>query len=291
MVLLGAAGEVRQALGVVDAPVLPRSANKPLQAVAMLELGWDPTDEQLALAAASHQGEPVHVDVVRSTLASAGLDERALQCPPDYPLSQDATDDVVRAGRGRERVLMNCSGKHAGMVATCVAAGWDVAGYRDLHSPLQQHVTATIERLAGEPVRHVAVDGCGAPQHALTLTGLARAFQRVVEAAEGTPERRVADAVRRHPHLVGGTDHPTTAVLQTVPGLLAKNGAEGVYGAALPGVGAVGLKIEDGAWRAAPVALVAALRLLGVDVGGLTAVGEPPVLGGGDAVGVLRATF
>jgi len=224
-------------------------------------------------------------------LAAAGLSEDALQCPPDYPNSPDAADDLVRAGGRRTRVLMNCSGKHAAMLATCVARGWDPHTYRDPDHPLQRHITATIERLAGEPVPHVVVDGCGAPQHALTLTGLARAFQRLVDAPAGTPQRRVADAARRHPHLVGGTGHPTSVVMQVVPGLLAKNGAEGVYGAALPGVGALALKVEDGAWRASPVALVAALRRLGVDVGGLSAVGEPPVLGGGEPVGVLRSAL
>lgn len=286
VVVLDAAGTVAAAWGDVTRPVLPRSANKPLQAVGLLACGWDPADEPLALAVASHSGEPRHIAVVRAVLAAAGLDETALQCPPDYPLSEDATDDVVRLGGGRARVLMNCSGKHAGMLAACVRNGWDTAAYRDPSSPLQQAVQAALERLAGEAVTHVAVDGCGAAQHALTLPGLARAFLALVHAAPGSAERRVADAARRHPDLVGGTGRDVTTLMQRVPDLLAKDGAEGVFAAALPGVGAVAVKVEDGAARAAPVALAAALGRLGVR--GLDDVAQPPVRGGGEVVGVLR---
>ena len=291
MVVLGPDGAARHALGDVETPVLPRSTNKPLQAVALLEQGWDADDAALAVAVASHSGEPRHLDVVRSVLARAGLDESALQCPPQLPLGAAAAQQLLRTGGSPSPLTMNCSGKHAGMLAACVASGGDPAAYRDPASPVQQAVARTVERLAGEPVTAVVVDGCGAPQHALSLTGVARAFLRLVDAAPGTAERRVADAARRHPELVGGTGREVTALMHGVPGLLAKDGAEGVYGAAVPGVGAVALKIEDGAWRAAPVAAVAALRLLGVDVGGLDAVGRPPVLGGGEPVGGLRPAF
>jgi L-asparaginase II len=146
-------------------------------------------------------------------------------------------------------------------------------------------------------VTHIAADGCGAPQHALTLPGLARAFLALVEAAPGSTERRVADAARCHPELVGGTGREVTRGMRAVPGLLAKDGAEGVYAAALPGVGAVAVKIEDGAWRAATVALVGALRLLGVtdraevDADVLDRLAHPPVRGGGVVVGELRPAF
>jgi L-asparaginase II len=276
-------------------PVLPRSSNKPLQAVGLLECGWDPEDAQLVLAVASHSGEPRHVEVVRSTLAAAGLDEAALQCPPDLPLGPAAAEAVLAEGRGRERVLMNCSGKHAGMLAACVALGQDPATYLDPSGPVQRALTAAVQRLAGEPVPHVAVDGCGAPQHALTLAGLARSVLALVEAAPGTHERRVADAVRDSPDLLGGTGRDVTALVRAVPGLVAKDGAEGVYVAALPGRGAVALKVEDGAGRAAAVAVVAALRHLGlgpdVDEAALERLGRPQVLGGGAPVGDLRAVF
>jgi L-asparaginase II len=297
VVLLDALGAVLSARGGVDVPVLPRSSNKPLQAVGLLACGWDPDDAQLTLAVASHNGEPAHVAVVRSTLAAAGLDESALQCPPDLPLGPAAAEAVLAEGRGRERILMNCSGKHAGMLGACAVLGADPAGYRDPASPVQRVLHDAVERLAGERVTHVAVDGCGAPQHALTLTGLARAFLALVDAPAGSPERRVADAVRRHPDLLGGTDRDVTRVARAVPGLLVKDGAEGVYAAALPGVGAVALKVEDGATRAATVALVAALGQLGVgaadgppaDAAELARLAAPALLGGGEPVGALRA--
>ena len=294
VVLLDDDGRVRERVGEVDVPVLPRSSSKPLQALGLVTAGWDPPDDQLALAVASHSGEPVHLDVVLAVLASVGLDEAALQTPPMLPLSEPAAHALLAAeGRGTP-LTMNCSGKHAGMLAACAARGWDPDRYLDPTSPLQQHLTAEIERLAGERVAAVVVDGCGAPQHALTLTALARAFRRIVEAAPGTPERRVADAARARPDLVGGTDREVTRVMRAVPGLLAKDGAEGVYAAALPGVGALALKVEDGSGRAAPVALAAALqrlgvdRLDGVDAEELERLAHPPVRGGGEVVGELR---
>jgi L-asparaginase II len=285
-------GTTALALGDVDAPLLPRSSNKPLQAVGLLECGWVPDDEQLTLAVASHSGEPVHLDVVRRTLADAGLDEGALRCPPMLPLSESAAHALLRSGAEPSPLTMNCSGKHAGMLAACVANGWPLESYLDADHPVQKALTAAVERLAGQPVAHVAVDGCGAPQHGLTLRGLARAFAALVDAAPGTPDRRVADAARAHPELLGGTGREVTAAACAVPGLLAKDGAEGVYAAASPALGSIALKVDDGAWRAAPVLLAAALRVLGAPTSpALTALERPPVLGRGAVVGELRPTF
>jgi L-asparaginase II len=285
-------GSAVLALGDVDAAVLPRSANKPLQATGLLELGWDPTGPQLVLAVASHSGEQQHLEVVRRVLADVGLDESALQCPPLLPLSDDAAHALLRAGGSATPLTMNCSGKHAGMLATCVVNGWPVDSYLDPVHPLQRALTATIERLAGERVAHVAVDGCGAPQHGLTLRGLARAFATMAAAEPGTPERRTADAVRAHPELLGGTGREVTTVVRAVPGLVAKDGAEGVYAAAAPDLGSVALKVEDGTWRAAPVLLAAALRTLGAPPSPeLRALERPAVRGRGEVVGELRPTF
>ena len=275
------------ALGEVDRPVFPRSSNKPLQAVALLEAGWSPPDGQcLALATASHSGEPHHLEVVRRTLAAAGLDEGALRCPPMLPLSEPAASALLAAGGTASRLTMNCSGKHAAMLATCVARGEPTEGYLDPGHPLQTAIGATLERLAGEPVRHVAVDGCGAPQHALTLRGLARAFSAV--ATSDGACRRTAAAMTDFPQLVGGTGREVTDVMAGVPGLVAKDGAEGVFAAALPDGAAVALKVADGAARAAVPVLVAALQALGVEADVLTRLARPPVLGGGLPVGELR---
>jgi L-asparaginase II len=214
------------------------------------------------------------------------LPEAVLGCPPDLPLDERAAHDVLRAGGGRTPLAMNCSGKHAAMLRVCAARGWSLEGYLDPAHPLQEAVRATVEELAGEPVRHVAVDGCGAPQHALTLTGLAQAYAGLVTGhGDG---RRVADAMRAHPWHVGGTGRDVTRLMAGVPGLLAKDGAEGVYAAALPDGSAVAVKVHDGAARARTPVLVAALRVLGVDAPVLDELATTPVLGGGRPVGEVR---
>ncbi len=281
-------GSVALSLGDVDRPWYPRSANKPLQAVGLLDAGWQPASEQqVALACASHSGEEQHLAVVREVLAPLGED--ALGCPPQLPLDEAAAHALLAAGGGPTRLHMNCSGKHAAMLATCRARGWPTEGYLDPAAPVQAAVQAALERLAGEPVRAVAVDGCGAPQHALTLPGLARAFAALATAGPGTSERRVAEAVRAHPELVGGTGRDVTRLVRAVPGLVVKDGAEGVYAAALPDGSALALKVADGAKRAAQVAVVAGLVALGVDADAVADLAVQPVLGGGRPVGEVRA--
>ncbi|CAM3759608.1 asparaginase [Nocardioides zeicaulis] len=296
LVALGADGSVDWSVGAVDVPVLPRSSNKPVQALAMVEHGLDLPDDLLALACASHSGEPFHVEGVRRILAGAGLDESALQTPADYPLDDGAREDVLRAGGTRAPVLMNCSGKHAAMLATCVVNGWDTATYLDPQHPLQQAVLATFSRLTGEPVDTVAIDGCGAPLLSTSLVGLARAFATLASAGGG-PERRVAEAIRRHPELVSGTTRDELALHRAVPGLIGKAGAESCYAVALPDGRAWALKTDDGAPRVRPVLMAEALRrsgLLeedGVDAEAVEATGRHTLLGGGRPVGEIRAAF
>ena len=251
IVALAADGSVDWSVGEVVAPVLPRSSNKPIQALAMVELGLDLPADLLALACASHSGEPFHVEGVRRTLASAGLDESALQTPPDYPLDDDAREAVIRDGGTRSPVLMNCSGKHAAMLATCVVRGWDTATYLDPEHPLQLAILETFTRLTGEPVTTVAVDGCGAPLLSTSLTGLARAFAALATATDG-PQHRVAEAIRQHPEFVSGTTRDELALHRAVPGLIGKAGAESCYAVALPDGRAWALKTDDGAAARAP---------------------------------------
>jgi L-asparaginase II len=281
---LGPDGSTVLALGDVDRPVFPRSSNKPLQAAGLLASGWVPADEeQVALATASHSGEPEHVAVVRRMLAEAGLPESALGCPPMLPLSEPEAHALLARGEQATPLTMNCSGKHAAMLGCCVANGWDVEGVLDPSHPVQAAVQRHLEELAGERVLHVAVDGCGAPQHALSLRGLARAFTSLMRS-----EPRVLAAMREHPHLVGGTGRDVTALMQGIPGLVAKDGAEGVYAVALADGSAVALKVEDGAGRARTPILVAALRRLGVTGPVLDELASTPVLGGGRVVGETR---
>jgi L-asparaginase II len=288
VVVLGSDGSVLAAAGDVTAPIFPRSSNKPMQVVAMLRAGLVLEPASLSLAAGSHGGEPFHIDRVRAMLAGGGLSEADLRCPPDYPLNEAARTDVIRAGHDKARVFMNCSGKHAAMLLTCVAAGWPLDDYRAADHPLQRACASTIEELAGEPVRAVGVDGCGAAVMALSLTGLARAFLRVASAPAG-PEREVADAMQAFPELMSGTGREDARLMRGLPGLLCKVGAEGVHAAALPGVGAVAVKIDDGANRARDVVVAAALRRLGLDAPVLDELSEPVVLGGGVPVGAVRA--
>lgn len=271
----------------------PRSANKPMQAVAMLRsglaVGHGLTDDaDLALACASHSGEPVHVARVRSMLAAGGLSEDDLGCPPQLPIDDVAAHAVLAAGGGPARVLMNCSGKHAAMLRTCQVAGWPTEGYLDPAHPLQLEVRRVVEELSGEPVTETGVDGCGAPLFAITLIGVARSFRALVTAAPGSPERQVADAMRAHPLLVAGQARDDTRLMAAVPGLLMKGGAEGVHAAALADGSAVALKIDDGNTRARMPVMVAALRALGVDAPEFDRWATSPVLGGGRDVGAVR---
>ena len=291
LVVLDAAGAVLASAGDPTRPILPRSSNKPMQAVGMLRCGLELGPEDLAVAAASHSGEPYHLARVRAMLAAGGLGEDDLLCPPDLPLDVTAARDLLAAGHGPASIQMNCSGKHAAMLRTCVAADWKTAEYTSPDHPLQRSLGAAVEEIAGEPVAAIAVDGCGAPLFALSLLALARAFARIVGSPTGSEERTVADAMRAHPELVGGTNRDVTALMSGVPGLLAKDGAEGLYAAALPGVGAVAVKIADGAARARVPVLVSALRRLGVDAPVLDRLAEVPILGGGQPVGHVHSVW
>jgi L-asparaginase II len=289
--VLTADGAVALTVGAPAEPVFPRSSNKPIQAAAMLSCGLDLTGELLALAAASHSGEDFHVAGVRKILAGAGLTPDALQCPPDLPMDEAAQRALLHDGGGPDRLHMNCSGKHAAMLATCVAAGWPTVSYRDPAHPLQVEIRRALEELAGEPVTAAGVDGCGAPLFAISLIGLARAFRALVRGAPDAPERKVADAMRAHPEWTSGSTRPECALMTAVPGLLLKSGAEGVEAFALPDGRAAAFKIDDGGQRARPAVTMALLRALGTDrdlLAGLGALAAPPVLGGGQVVGQIR---
>ena len=292
LVVLAADGSVELSLGSPEAPVFPRSSNKPMQATAILRAGLDLDGELLALAAASHSGESFQLDGVQRILAGAGLGVGALQTPASWPLDEAEKEDWIRSGGHPEPILMDCSGKHAAMLAACVANGWDTASYLDPDHPVQQRVLDSVQRLSGETVDTVGTDGCGAPLMAISLVGLARAFRALLLADPGTPERRVADAMRAHPEYVGGTRRIDTWLMRGVPGALAKMGAEAVQAVALPDGRALAFKIDDGAERAAGPVLAALLRRLGVTATGdtLGRIGCAPLYGGGRPVGEIRAT-
>ncbi len=274
-------------VGHTGVPCFPRSANKPLQAVAMLRCGLDLDGELLALAAASHSGEDFHVDGARKILSGAGLTEDDLRCPVSWPLDAETAQRMIARGEGRSRLRMNCSGKHAAMLATCAVNGWPTASYLAPDHPLQQAVKATVEELTGERVTATGVDGCGAPLFALTLTGLAGAFRALVLAGPGRPERRVADAMRAYPEWTSGTTRDERQLMDAVPGLLVKGGAEGVMAFALADGRSGAIKIDDGTARGRTPVTVATLRLLGAPAPDRLA--TVPVTGGDAEVGAVRA--
>jgi L-asparaginase II len=304
LVALGPDGRVRLAVGDPGVVIWPRSSLKPVQAVAMLRAGLSVDDVGLALACASHSGTAEHLAVVRGVLAGVGLTEADLQNTPDLPLDARAAVAWLAAGAGPASVTQNCSGKHAAMLATCVAAGWEVAGYLDPQHPLQQAVRTTVADLTGEPVVDVTVDGCGAPLFATTVLGLARAFGRLAaagaDAGRSDAEARVARAMGRRPWLVGGPGRDVSRFLAAVPGLVAKDGAEGVYAAGLPDGSAVAFKVADGAARPRAPIMAAALEVLWAAAGvapdasvlaQVRDVGRVPVLGHGRPVGAVVAVL
>ncbi|GGK46741.1 asparaginase [Micrococcus flavus] len=299
-VVTGPDGAVLAALGPVDAPVYPRSTLKPFQAIAALRHGARLEGEALAIACGSHRGTVRHQELAARMLADAGLDASALQCPPDWPAD---ADELVRyaaeAGSEARRTPLayNCSGKHAGFLAACAAAGHDVGTYLDPQHPVQREVEAVIAEYCGEPVAHTGVDGCGAPAAVVSLTGLARGIGRV----SGAPSRpdaephaaAVAEAMLAHPWAVHGETNSNTVVMREL-GLLAKLGADGVTVMGAPDGTAVAVKALDGGTRAGDLV---ALALMGrfapdhVDAERLAAVvGQvrPKILGRGDPVGSVE---
>jgi L-asparaginase II len=263
-VVLAPDGTTLFAAGDPDAAMYPRSTAKPVQATAMARLGLRLSPAGFAIAAASHSGEPMHLDAVSAVLDGRSPD--ALGNPADFPFDPVERDHWLATGRAPSRPAHNCSGKHAAMLATCELNGWSTDGYLDPAHPLQRAIAATFEDLTGRGITRVAVDGCGAPLFATTLRGLATAVSKIATAAPGTPDHLVADGIRRHPELVGGSRRDVTAVMRAVPGLIAKDGFEAVPVAALPDGTAIAFKIADGGDRARPPVLAAALELCGIDV-------------------------
>lgn len=289
LVATDAAGGSTLRHGRVDDPVLPRSSLKPVQALALVRHGLDLPPHLLALVCSSHSGEQVHHDGVAEVLATVGLDLSVLRNTPALPLGELEHARWLAAGTAPAPVAQDCSGKHAGMLATCRVNDWPLESYLDPEHPLQQAVRDTTAEVVG-PVTHTTVDGCGAPLFAVPLSGLARAFGRLAAADPTTDEGRVAAAMRTAPHMVGGTGRDVTQFMQAVPGLIAKDGAEAVYAAGLDDGRGIALKVADGAptARARQALLAHALLGLGVDTPDLRALADQTVLGHGRPVGAVE---
>jgi L-asparaginase II len=268
-------GNLLLAVGDVARPIYPRSAVKALQAIPLVESGAADalglSDGELAVACASHSGDPVHLEAVRRLLAKGGLDESYLACGAHWPVSEEATRALVRAGRRPQAIHNNCSGKHAGMLVATVQLGLDPSGYERATHPLQVMIARIISEtcVIGLDRTRMGVDGCSVPTWALPLGALARGFARFgseegLTPARASSARRLVAACFASPALVAGEGRFDTIVMaQLAPAAFVKGGAEGVYCATLPELGlGIALKIDDGAKRAAELALGAALAAL-----------------------------
>ncbi len=287
VVVAGPDGRVLGAVGSAAVPTYVRSAAKPFQTVAtraqLAEHGVVLTPEGLAIASASHVGSDVHQIEAAQLLALAGLDEADLRCPPALPNDLH----VLLEQRVPLRLAHNCSGKHASFLYATVAAGDEPARYLEASSPLQRRIRSAMEALCDASTSGPGVDGCGAPAWVLPLSGLAVGFARLAAGRDGLGP--IAEAMRAHPDLIGGIGCDDTALMLADVRVVAKRGAEGVFGAGLdaPG-GAVGVavKVTDGGNRAAGP--VAAAVLAGVGAALPHSLRAPAVLGGGSAHGALE---
>ncbi|WP_426725042.1 asparaginase [Curtobacterium flaccumfaciens] len=285
-VVVDASGTVIDSVGDVTASIYPRSTMKPFQALAVRRAGALFSDEELVLTTASHAGTAAHQALALHMLESFDHVESDLGCPPDMPFDRG----TARTMDGPRRLAMNCSGKHAGMLAACRVNGWDEATYLDIEHPLQQRVRSVVEEYTHETVDLVGTDGCGAPVFPLTLTGLARGFAGVVARADDD-SAALTDAVLAHPWALDGVGRANTVTIERLQ-VLAKLGAEGVMVMGLPGGAAVAVKVLDGSQRAGTLAALALLERNGLVASDgvaevLEATGER-VLGGGVPVGVVR---
>jgi L-asparaginase II len=289
LIAVGPDGETLLEAGEPDAAFYPRSSLKPLQAVAMVRAGLKLPENLLALTAASHSGATMHLDGAARILDMHGLDKGALENSTDLPYGTAEREAWLRSGGEPTQLAQNCSGKHASMAATCVINGWPVQGYLHPEHPLQVLVKDTITELTGEDAAAISTDGCGTPLFAHSLHGMARAYGRMAAADNTGAEGQVARAMRTFPEMVAGEGRDVTAIMRTVPGLLAKDGFEGLQLIGLRNGTGVAIKISDGGDRARMPVTVRVLEELGLDAGQLATLASAPVLGGGHPVGVLRA--
>lgn len=283
LLILDSSGNDLLKFGDVDELIYPRSAVKSLQASAMLRSGLKLTGPQLALACASHAGSQAHLDVALSILRGAGLDESALRNTPDKPL--DPKERAAWGDKAPTSLAANCSGKHSAMVATCVTNGWDLESYKNPDHPLQRAIASEFEKLSGEKITKVGVDGCGAALFAISLRALANAVRNLTLSNEPI-HQEVVNACRDNPVMVSGLGRLPTLLMQKVPGLFVKDGAEGVMIMSTPKGEVIVWKMSDGSQRGNSPLSIATLSHLGISVD----LERENVMGDGQVVGEIRAS-
>ncbi len=274
-VVCNAAGEVVESWGNADEVILPRSSAKMLQALPLVESGaadaMGLTPAQLALACASHEGAHIHTGPVAAWLGEMGLTAADLCCGPQFPRDRVAKKELICSGDTACKIHNNCSGKHAGFLTLARHMGADLADYVAPDHPVQQAAKLAFEELTGMDSPGFGIDGCSAPNHATSLTGMARAMAAFASAVEGNSTRdtamvRLREAMMAHPDLVAGEGRACTELMRAMPGKAAvKTGAEAFFIAILPEQGlGVALKINDGSTRASECAIAAILARLGI---------------------------
>ena len=284
LIALNADGSVVLELGDSSHLIFPRSTVKSFQAAAMVRNGLTLEPRLLALGASSHSGSSEHIAAVREILATVNLDDSALQCMLDKPLG-----DAERRAYGDQaptRIAMNCSGKHAAMLATCVKNSWSIENYLDADHPLQVACREELENLSGEKITLTSTDGCGAPLFLISVAGLARAV-RAITISTDPAHKSVLEASRAFPEMVAGIGRLTTVMMEEIPGLYMKDGVEAVEVASMPDGRTLVFKVSDGSLRPFRALVHAGLKLLGVE----SSYQGEPVLGGGKVIGEIRATF
>ena len=281
-------GKLIDHLGSAKRLVYARSALKPMQVVAMRRAGLMLEGAQLVVSAASHQGTSAHIALVQEILAAAGLSEADLQCPLAWPGNPTARAEAQAKGQTESRLAFNCSGKHAAFLAACVVAGFDTETYLAADHPLQQLIEQVIEEYSGEKILHSSIDGCGAPLHATTVEGLARAIGKFT-----ATDTDVVDAMLANPWAVGDTNSMDAIVMKH--GMVAKIGAEGVFVIGLKSGHGVAVKIADGSLRAAPLVALALLHrnhlITDAIYAELNTALAVKSLGGAEVIGELRITL
>ena len=284
LILISSDGTDLLTLGDVDAEMYPRSAIKSLQAAAMVRSGLTLNDEQLALVCASHGGTVRHQEVALEILQSVGLTESDLQNTPDRPLDHEAR--IAWGAKPATSLAANCSGKHAGMLATCVTNGWDIKNYLDIDHPLQIAIAKEITELTGQKINRVSTDGCGAPLFSMSTRSIAVAA-RNMRINNDPIFTKLINACLKHPEMILAEGAFDTRIMRAVPELFVKGGAESVMLASLPDGRAIAWKISDGSNRVNGPLMKAALAKFSITIEGENI----DVLGGGTLVGSLSASF
>ena len=284
LIVLNADGSTYLSKGSPELPIYPRSAIKSLQAAAMLKVGLNVEVNELAIICASHSGSQSHIDLVIKILTDRGISTSQLKNAVDKPLGEK--EKITWGDKPASQLAQNCSGKHAGMLITCQKNGWDMNTYLELDHPLQVSIKNEIEELSGEKVSATSVDGCGAPLFAISLIGLARAISNLVKSTDFVYQQ-IVSACTKYPELVAGDGRLTTRMMQAIPGLFMKEGAEGVQVCALSDGRVIAIKIIDGSLRPVAPIIMEVFKRWGVEMPDESV----KIFGGASVIGAVIANI